>query len=132
MNLVNVYQKQCRSIIELAVPASGLTENDIHPIETVKKTDFEIILGDLYSCLQHSLNNYHYPSSLVQNFLMTDRLTKEWTCKLSSVTELKKVILCQWRWQPIPYLTWHFFITSKEDLFICWKELKKSKALICT
>ena len=47
--LVDVYTKQCRSIIELAVPVwtSGLTSNDIVALERVQKTACAIILGEV-------------------------------------------------------------------------------------
>ena len=48
--LVDIYSKQCRSIIELAVPVwhSGLTKSESKQIENVQKTAFKIILGPNY------------------------------------------------------------------------------------
>ena len=48
--LVDVYTKQCRSILELAVPvwSAGLTSDDILSLERVQKTACAIILGRAY------------------------------------------------------------------------------------
>ena len=49
-DLLDVYYKQCRSIIELAVPAwaPGITSRECRQIERVQKTALAIILGDSY------------------------------------------------------------------------------------
>ena len=49
-DLIDVYQKQCRSVLEMAVPAwsPGLTINNSNQIERVQKTALAIILGDEY------------------------------------------------------------------------------------
>ena len=49
-DLVDVYHKQCRSVLELAVPAwtPGLTRTEINQLERVQKTACAIILGDEY------------------------------------------------------------------------------------
>ena len=46
-DLVDVYTKQCRSILELAVPVwnSSITVSEINQIERVQKTACAIILG---------------------------------------------------------------------------------------
>ena len=48
--LVDVYYKQCRSILELAVPAwnPALTNSESDQIERIQKTACAIILGDKY------------------------------------------------------------------------------------
>ena len=55
--LVDVYIKQCRSILELAVPvwAAGLTSDDVISLERVQKTAFAIILGREYSGYEKAL-----------------------------------------------------------------------------
>ena len=55
--LVDVYIKQCRSILELAVPvwAAGLTSDDVISLERVQKTGFAIILGREYSGYEKAL-----------------------------------------------------------------------------
>ena len=56
--LVDVYTKQCRSIVELAVPVwtSGLTCDDIIALERVQKTACGIILGRRYKGYDEALN----------------------------------------------------------------------------
>ena len=46
-NLIDVYFKQCRSVLELAAPAwtPGLTKTEISQLERVQKTACGIILG---------------------------------------------------------------------------------------
>ena len=55
--LVEVYTKQCRSILELAVPvwSAGLTSEDITSLERVQKTACAIILGREYTEYEDAL-----------------------------------------------------------------------------
>ena len=48
--LLDVYIKQCRSVLELAVPVwnAGLSKAEVRQIERVQKAAFSIILGDKY------------------------------------------------------------------------------------
>ena len=48
--LVDIYNKQCRSILEYAVPAwnGALTKDEIVEIERVQKVALHIILGEQY------------------------------------------------------------------------------------
>ena len=56
-NLLDVYTKQCRSVLEMAAPAwsPGLTISNSHHIERVQKTAFAIILGEEYSSYSRAL-----------------------------------------------------------------------------
>ena len=56
-DLLDVYVKQCRSILELAVPAwsPGLTVSNANQIERVQKAAFAIILGESYSSYSGAL-----------------------------------------------------------------------------
>ena len=56
-DLVDVYIKQCRSVLEMAVPAwsPGLTVSNSLQIERVQKTAFAIILGEEYSSYSRAL-----------------------------------------------------------------------------
>ena len=56
-DLVEVYQKQVRSILEFAVPVwhSSLTGIDRMKIERVQKTAMHIILGNTYRSYSHAL-----------------------------------------------------------------------------
>ena len=49
--LLDVYFKQIRSVLELAVPVwhSSLTREDSHKIERVQKSAFQVILGPKYT-----------------------------------------------------------------------------------
>ena len=55
--LVDVYTKQCRSILELAVPvwSAGLTSDDVIALERVQKTACAIILGREYNGYENAL-----------------------------------------------------------------------------
>jgi hypothetical protein len=55
--LVDVYYKQCRSVLELAVPAwaEALTNSECNQIERVQKTAVAIILGDKYKTYKNAL-----------------------------------------------------------------------------
>ena len=48
--MVDVYNKQIRSILELAAPVwqAGLTKQESNQIERVQRTAFHIILGENY------------------------------------------------------------------------------------
>ena len=57
--LLDVYSKQCRSVLELAVPAwaPGLTSKESRQIERVQKNVFAIILGDKYKSYKNALKS---------------------------------------------------------------------------
>ena len=50
IDLLDVYQKQVRCLVEYASPVwtGGLTLDEVHQIERVQKTAFAIILGPGY------------------------------------------------------------------------------------
>ena len=56
-SLIDVYYKQCRSVLELAAPAwtPGLTKTEINQLERVQKTACAIILGANYQSYKSSL-----------------------------------------------------------------------------
>jgi hypothetical protein len=55
--LIDVYHKQCRSVLELAVPVwtAGLKQDDVDLLERVQKTACAIILGKEYSGYSNAL-----------------------------------------------------------------------------
>ena len=55
--LLDVYYKQCRSVLELAVPAwtPALTNSESNQIERVQKTACAIILGENYKSYKRAL-----------------------------------------------------------------------------
>ena len=55
--MVDVYQKQVRSVLEMAVPVwqAGLNKQDAKQIERVQRTAFHIILGDEYGDYENAL-----------------------------------------------------------------------------
>ena len=65
--MLDVYQKQVRSILEFAVPVwqAGITQQEIKQIERVQRTAFYIILGDCYINYENALDE-----------LNSDRLTE--------------------------------------------------------
>ena len=64
VELLDVYEKQVRSILELAVPVwePGLTEVEKKQIERVQKAAFNIILGDEYTSYANALNTLNSES----------------------------------------------------------------------
>ena len=62
--LIDVYNKQCRSVLELDVPAwaPGLNGTQIKQLERVQKTAFAIILGDGYKSYKHALQKLEMKS----------------------------------------------------------------------
>ena len=54
--MVDVYQKQVRSVLEMAVPVwqAGLNKQDAKQIERVQRTAFYIILGDEYGYYENA------------------------------------------------------------------------------
>ena len=55
--MLDVYQKQVRSVLELAVPVwqAGLTQQEISQIERVQRTALYIILGENYHSYENAL-----------------------------------------------------------------------------
>ena len=60
-DLVDVYYKQCRSVLEMAAPAwtPGLTKTEISQLERVQKAACAIILGKKF-LVQISFKNSRY------------------------------------------------------------------------
>ena len=56
-NLLDIYCKQIRSILEFAAPVwnPGLTGEDIVNLERIQKTVFHIIMGEEYTSYNYSL-----------------------------------------------------------------------------
>ena len=56
-NIKDVYEKQCRSVLEMAVPAwaAGLTKNEANQIERVQRTACAIMLGNEFSSYSRAL-----------------------------------------------------------------------------
>ena len=56
--ILDVYYKQVRSVLEMAVPVwqAGLTQQEVKQIERVQRTAMYIILGDNYSSYGDALN----------------------------------------------------------------------------
>jgi hypothetical protein len=130
--LIDVYNKQCRSVLELAVPAwaPGLTGTEIKQLERVQKTAFAIILGDGYRSYKHALQKLGMKSlesrrkdlclAFGKKALKSEKFGK-WFCvneesepivktryaETKTVTKLKPVITRTRRYlrSPIPYLT---------------------------
>ena len=130
LDLIDVYYKQCRSVLELAVPAwtPGLSKTEINQLERVQKSACAIILGENYSSYKSALRNLDMDSlelrrqqiclTFGKKALKSDKF-KEWFSideesepviktrnskpkpKLKPVTCRKK----KYKKSPIPYLT---------------------------
>ena len=117
-DLLDVYIKQCRSVLELAVPAwsPGLTVGDSNKIERVQKSAFAIILGKQYSSYRKALEQLQMETlvdrrvTLCQKFARkayTSEKFTNWFSESESVLKLKEVNTRTARYwkSPLPYLT---------------------------
>ena len=88
-DLVDVYYKQCRSVLELAVPAwtPGLTKTEINQLERVQKSACAIILGENYAS---------YKSALRQLDMETLELRRQNICLTFGKKALKSDKFKQW------------------------------------
>ena len=130
--LLDVYNKQCRSVLELAVPAwaPGINGTEVKQLERVQKTAFAIILGDGYRSYKHALQKLEVKTlesrrkdiclTFGKKALKSDQFSK-WFClndktepvintrysETKTVEKLKPVITRTRRYMrsPIPYLT---------------------------
>ena len=62
--LIDVYEKHVRSLLELAVPAwqGSITQSERIEIERVQKAAFHIALGEEYTSYAHALNHFNLDS----------------------------------------------------------------------
>ena len=69
--LLDVYDKQIRSVLELAVPAwqPGISKQESHQIERVQRTAFHIVLGENYVSYENAL-------ILLKKEMLSDRRIK--------------------------------------------------------
>ena len=129
-DLVDVYYKQCRSVLELAVPAwtPGLTRTEVNQLERVQKSACSIILGDDYKSYRSALQILNMDTlekrreSLLLNFgkkALKSEKFKNWFCEeekrepyVKTRYNRKKLRLKPVTWRkarykksPLPYLT---------------------------
>ena len=121
VDLVDVYTKQCRSVLEMAAPAwsPGLTISHSLQIERVQKAAFAIILGEEYTSYSRALLKLNMETlsvrrqglclSFAKKALKNEKFSK-WFCnngtdgadvQLSDVKTRTKRYLKS----PLPYLT---------------------------
>ena len=91
--MLDVYVKQVRSILELAVPVwhPGLTKQEVGKLERVQKCAFHVILGEQYISYEHAMNTlgcdslYNRRQKLCKNFAKKAKKHskyKYWFCDL--------------------------------------------------
>jgi hypothetical protein len=130
--LLDVYNKQCRSVLELAVPvwAPGIKGSEVKQLERVQKTAFAIILGDSYRSYKHAIQKLEVKTlesrrkdiclTFGKKALKSEQFSK-WFClndktepvintrysETKTVEKLKPVVTRTRRYMrsPIPYLT---------------------------
>ena len=120
MDLVDVYEKQCRSVLELAVLAwsPGLSINDANRIERVQKTALAIILGDGYISYDRALRTLNMDTlsdrrrSLCMSFAKKAYVSDKFNSWFSesgdnsdTVLKVVKTRTSRYRKSPLPYLT---------------------------
>ena len=117
-DLLDVYSKHCRSVLELAVPAwsPGLTVSDSNQIERVQKSAFAIILGDGYKSYSTALRELKMDTlenrrttlclKFAKKSYRSDKFNK-WFSESDSemrLDEVKTMTSRYWK-SPLPYLT---------------------------
>ena len=120
-DLIDVYMKQCRSILEMAVPAwsPGLSNSNSYQFERVQKAAFAIILGEEYTSYKRALKCLNMESladrrkalclAFAKKSLKSEK-SNNWFCKNeSSGTNMKlsevKTRTKRFKKSPLPYLT---------------------------
>ena len=124
-DLLDVYMKQVRSVLELAVPAwhPGLTQSDSIDIERVQKAALHIILGNKYTSYSSALKTTQLDSLAARREALCLKFSKKavkhekhrnWfqTTEKTQVTRHQKTKLCpvvartrRFQNSPISYLT---------------------------
>ena len=129
--LVDVYDKQVRSLLELAVPVwqPALTQQEAYQIERVQKTACHVILGDKYDNYDSALRKIGHESLNTRRIQLCTKFAKKslrnpnysnWFCPNKAVPQypytrgnkkaqnkLKPVLARTERFEnsPLPYLT---------------------------
>ena len=124
--LIDVYYKQCRSVLELAVPAwtPALTTSESNQIERVQKTACAIILGEHYRSYKHALKTLNMKTLVVRRSelclsfaikaLKSDKFSSWFSVNTSKyektrsekeVLNLVKTRTDKYQKSPVPYLT---------------------------
>ena len=126
MGLVDVYFKQCRSVLELAVPAwtPALTNSESNQIERVLKTACAIILGENYTTYKRALKILNMKTlqvrrselclSFAKKALKSEKFASwfsfntnkyDKTRKEKDILNLVKTRTDKYKKSPVPYLT---------------------------
>ena len=124
--LVDVYYKQCRSVLELAVPAwtPALTSSESNQIERVQKTACAIILGEKYTSYKRALKILNMKTlqvrrselclSFAKKAMKSDKFSSwfsfstinyDKTRSEKDILTLVKTRTDKYKKSPIPYLT---------------------------
>ena len=110
-DLLDVYIKQCRCVLELAAPvwSSGITEAESKQLERVQKTAFAIILGKKYLSYRQALISLKMETlqerriSLCLSFAKKSQQNEKFTNWFESSDHLTPTTF-----QPVPYRTKRF------------------------
>ena len=117
-DLLDVYIKQCRSVLELAVPAwtPGLTVINSNQIERVQKTALAIIMGEEYTTYSRALIKLNMETLVDRRTALCLKFAKkayksekfsQWFCDNETdiqLAEIKTRTARYWK-SPLPYLT---------------------------
>ena len=118
LGMVDVYVKQCRSVLELAVPAwsPGLKVSDSNQIERVQKSALAIILGDEYTKYSNALRILKLDTlvdrrdalclKFAKKFFLSEKFSQLF-CESDTgmkLAEVKTRTSRYWK-SPLPYLT---------------------------
>ena len=117
--MIDVYYKQCRSVMEMAVPvwSAGLTKSESNQLERVQKTAMAIILGVHYKSYKSALKILNMKTleerrtelclSFAKKSLKNEKF-QSWFCESpDSDVQVKPVKTRTKRYlkSPLPYLT---------------------------
>ena len=77
--MLDVYQKQVRSVLEMAVPVwhAGLTQQEVRQIERVQRTAFYIILGDKYLSYKNTLGMLHCETLVARRYKVCENFVRK-------------------------------------------------------
>ena len=118
--LLDVYQKQVRAVLELAVPVwqPGITKKERYQIERVQKCALNIILGEHYSSYSKALESIKYENLEIRRIKICENFVKKsvkhpkfrhWfrrNEKSVNETKIRKVKNQKiQRYHPVPYRT---------------------------
>ena len=94
VDLVDIYTKQIRSLLELAVPAwqGAITQGERIEIERVQKCALRIILGEGYESYKIALGEFNLEDLESRRMKLSLKFAKKLKCTQNTVNGLKRIL----------------------------------------